>query len=233
MKSYCNIRLIHLPLLLLALLVSSCSHASRDSSKTKPWSVKKGRGYPIIVIDAGHGGHDQGTQSQMYKYQEKHLTLATAMMVKDHLENLGYKVVMTRRRDIFIPLENRAKAANKPRNTLFVSIHFNAAANRKAEGVEVFFYQENDSGDKERSKASKRLANSVLNDIIKSTHAPSRGIKKGNFHVIRKTTIPSILVEGGFLTNKNEMIKLKDPKYLNRIAWGVAKGIENYLQNEA
>ncbi|MFT5319361.1 MAG: N-acetylmuramoyl-L-alanine amidase, partial [Chlamydiales bacterium] len=171
--------------------------------------------------------------SQMYKYQEKHLTLATAMMVKDHLENLGYRVIMTRRRDVFIPLENRAKIANKPRNTLFVSIHYNAAANRKAEGVEVFFYQPNSSGDQERSKASKKLASAVLKDIIKSTHAPSRGIKSGNFHVIRNTNIPSILVEGGFLTNKNEMIKLKDPKYLNRIAWGVAKGIENYLESEA
>ena len=192
--------------------------------------MSRGKGSPIIIIDAGHGGHDQGTQSQMYKYQEKHLTLATAMMVRDHLENHGFRVVMTRRRDIFIPLENRSKTANKPRHTLFVSIHFNAAANRKAEGVEIFFYQPNSSGDQERAKASKHLAEAVLKNIIKSTHAPSRGVKKGNFHVIRKTTIPSILVEGGFLTNKDEMLKLKDPKYLNRIAWGVAKGIENFLK---
>lgn len=181
-----------------------------------------------IVVDPGHGGHDIGTQSiSKPRYQEKSLNLVTAKFVRDYLEQLGYQVVMTREEDKFISLERRAKMANERNPTLFVSIHYNSAPSAEAQGVEVFFYQSKDK--KERVLKSKQLAQAVLKNVLAQTKAKSRGVKHGNFLVIRETNMPAILVEGGFVTNESELQKLKDPTYLKRLAWGVVRGIEEYL----
>jgi N-acetylmuramoyl-L-alanine amidase len=74
------------------------------------------------------------------------------------------------------------------------------------------------------------LAQTVLDHVIESTAAKSRGVKHGNFLVIRETEMPAILVEGGFLTNTSEMDRIKDPSYLKKLALGIAKGIQTYLQ---
>lgn len=180
-----------------------------------------------IVIDPGHGGHDIGTQSiSKPRYLEKSLNLVTAKFVKDFLHQLGYQVLMTREDDKFVSLDKRAKLANDHNPVIFVSIHYNSAPSAEAEGVEVFFYQSKE--DKERTIKSKRLAQFVLKNIIGETKAKSRGVKHGNFLVIRQTTMPAILVEGGFVTNEEEMQKLKDPTYLKRLAWGIVRGIEEY-----
>jgi N-acetylmuramoyl-L-alanine amidase len=182
----------------------------------------------VIVIDPGHGGEDLGTNSTSpQKYQEKFLNLTTSMMLKRYLNQMGYKTVMTRTKDIFIPLNKRASIANNQNPTLFVSVHFNSAPSKQAEGVEVYFYRS--ENDKIRSKKSQDLAQQVLDNILVTTQAKSRGVKHGNFAVIRETNMPAILVEGGFLTNETEMQKIKDPAYLKRIAWGIAQGIHSYL----
>ena len=181
-----------------------------------------------IVLDAGHGGHDIGTQSiSKPRYQEKSLNLITAKFVKNFLQQLGYRVVMTREEDKFVSLEKRAKMANELNSTIFVSIHYNSAPIAEAQGVEVFFYQSKE--DKYRAMQSKRLAQAVLKNIVAETQAKSRGVKHGNFLVIRQTTMPAILVEGGFVTNEAELENLKDPVYLKRLAWGIVRGIEEYL----
>jgi len=181
-----------------------------------------------IIIDPGHGGHDIGTQSiSKPRYQEKSLNLVTAKFVRDFLQQLGYQVTMTREEDKFISLEKRAKIVNEQQPTIFVSIHYNSAPIAEAQGIEVFFYQFKD--DKECVIKSKRLAYAVLKNIVAETRANSRGVKHGNFLVIRETTVPAILVEGGFVTNEEEMQKLKDPVYLKRLAWGIVCGIEEYM----
>lgn len=181
-----------------------------------------------IVLDPGHGGHDIGTQSiSKPRYQEKSLNLVTAKFVRDFLQQLGYQVLMTREEDKFVSLDKRAKIANERNPTLFVSIHYNSAPSAEAQGIEVFFYQSKDN--KERSLKSKRLAQAVLKNILAETEAKSRGVKQGNFLVIRQTTMPAILVEGGFVTNEAELQNLKDPTYLKRLAWGIVRGIEEYL----
>jgi N-acetylmuramoyl-L-alanine amidase len=181
-----------------------------------------------IVIDPGHGGHDIGTQSiSKPRYQEKSLNLVTAKFVRDFLQQLGYQVVMTREEDKFVSLEKRTMIANQHKPTLFVSIHYNSAPLAEAQGIEVFFYQSKEK--KQRTLKSKRLAQIVLKNIITETQAKSRGIKQGSFVVIRQTTMPAILVEGGFVTNEAELQNLKDPTYLKRLAWGIVRGIEEYL----
>lgn len=181
-----------------------------------------------IMIDPGHGGHDFGTQSiSKPRYLEKSLNLTTAKFIRDYLQQLGYKVFMTREDDKFVSLENRVKHANSVKPSLFVSVHYNSAPIAAAKGIEVFFYQPKDK--KERTHKSKRLAQTVLKSLLAETKAKSRGVKAGNFQVIRQTKMPAILVEGGFVTNEAELQKLKDPAYLKRLAWGIVRGIEDYL----
>lgn len=196
--------------------------------KPAPVIVPK-RPSPLIMIDPGHGGEDQGTHS-LFKptYQEKSLTLATALLLKDYLKKLGYQVKMTRTEDVFIALSDRAKMANEANAVCFVSVHYNSAPSTDAHGIEIFYYEsETNTG---RTSASKILAKKVLDEIIPLSQARSRGVKAGNFAVIRETKMPAILVEGGFLTNQKELDKIKDPQYLKTLAWGIARGIDGYLK---
>ena len=186
----------------------------------------------LIMIDPGHGGHDVGTQSiSKPRYQEKSLNLVTAKFIRDFLQQMGYQVMMTREEDCFVSLEKRAQIANQRDPTIFVSVHYNSAPSSEAQGIEVFFYQSKEKKEKERLFKSKKLAQSVLKHLLAETGAKSRGVKHGNFHVIRQTTMPAILVEGGFVTNEEELQNLKDPVYLKRLAWGIVTGIEEYLSH--
>ena len=183
----------------------------------------------IIVIDPGHGGEDYGTKSILKPcVYEKTLTLRTAKLVYNFLLKKGYEVRLTRNKDIFIPLLERVRLANNCKAKLFVSIHYNAASNKQASGIEVFYYK--DVRDKIRTFRSERLAKNILTKMIIATKAPSRGVKRGNFAVIRETTMPAVLVEAGFLTNRAEAIRLKDPNYLKFLAFSIALGIEEYLK---
>ena len=180
---------------------------------------------PLIILDAGHGGADEG--AKVNTFIEKQLTLMTTVMIKKHLEEMSYRVIMTRNKDIYLPLQRRVSIANKTKGSLFVSVHFNSSPSLEAKGIEIFYF---DSKELWRTRASKRLANCILCRIIDQTDAVSRGIKQGNFHVIRETDMPAVLVEGGFITNKEERGHLRDKAYLDRLAVGVAQGIDKYMK---
>lgn len=185
---------------------------------------------PLIIIDPGHGGEDQGTLSIIKPaYQEKFLTLATANLLREYLQKLGYRTKMTRTSDIFIALSDRAKIANEADAAYFVSVHYNSAPSKEAHGIEVFYYRSDT--DLERTNASKAFATEVLGQVLTMSKAKSRGVKAGNFAVIRETKMPAILIEGGFLTNADELEKIKDPQYLKVIAWGIAQGIDRHIKN--
>jgi N-acetylmuramoyl-L-alanine amidase len=199
-----------------------------DKRTDLPNVLFKERANTLIMIDPGHGGKDLGTfTSKQIKYREKTLNLTTARMLNTYLKQMGYSTVMTRSDDVFVSLDKRAEIANAKKPKLFVSIHYNSAPNEDAEGIEVFFFQS--IADKERSAASKKLAQCVLKEVLVNTEAKSRGVKHGNLRVIRKTNMPAILIEGGFLTNQDELKNIKDTSYQKRIAWGIAQGIQNYL----
>lgn len=201
-------------------LIFSLIFVKVDFAQAVDFSMK-----PLIILDAGHGGNDEGTCVQML--QEKRITLMCALMVRNYLDEMGYRVIMTRTRDVYLTLPARVSIANKNRAACFVSIHFNAASNINAKGVEVFYC---DNRDPKRTRSSQRLANNVLYNVIDETSAKSRGVKKGNHHVTRETQMPAILVEGGFLTNKEERLLLKDSAYINKIAHGIAYGIDQFMK---
>lgn len=183
----------------------------------------------LIVIDPGHGGDDFGTHSTGKKQiHEKHLNLTTARFLKEYLDKMGFSTIMTRNEDVFIALDKRAEFANARRPSLFVSVHYNSAPSKEAEGVEVYYYREEDN--KARTHASSKLGKFVLDKVLFTTEAKSRGVKHGNFAVIRETTMPAILVEAGFLTNDSEMQRIKSPAYMKLVALGIAQGIRDYLE---
>ncbi len=198
----------------------------------KLWGAAETAAHPIvIVIDPGHGGKDLGTHSKQPRYREKELTLTTAKLVANVLQKLGYRVLFTRTTDLFVGLDERAIFANKESADLFVSIHFNSAPNKQAHGIEVYFY-DIPSDDPERPKSSKKLAQATMDGIVHLTQAASRGVRHGNFAVIRETKMPAILVECGFLTNEEEMAKLLSKEYLKQLARGIAQGVHTYCKND-
>lgn len=185
----------------------------------------------VVMLDAGHGGEDFGTHSLGKPvYHEKYLNLSTTMMVKSYLQQFGYEVILTRHDDTFIPLDERALFANEQKPKIFISIHFNSAPSTDAEGIEVFYYRNDEN--KIRMTQSKSLAQSILDKTLQNTQAKSRGVKHGNYAVIRETTMPAALIEGGFLTNENEMEKIKNANYLKSLALGIAQGIQDYFGKE-
>ena len=212
----------------LFVLVTSCGAGKRPGTNSYipgRCSTVSGTMKPVVILDAGHGGTDEG--AKVRSFQEKKVTLLTTLLAKKHLEELGYRVILTRNRDSYVSLPKRVSIANKANASLFVSIHFNASKSTDAQGIEVFYYN---SDEMWRSRASQRLASCILYRVIDQTDGTSRGVKHGNFHVIRETGMPAVLVEGGFITHQGERNKLKDRAYLDRIAVGIAQGVDKYLK---
>ncbi|NGX30584.1 MAG: N-acetylmuramoyl-L-alanine amidase AmiC [Candidatus Anoxychlamydiales bacterium] len=183
---------------------------------------------PVIVLDAGHGGRDEGAKIRYPYLEEKKLTLTATLFAKKYLEQLGYKVVLTRAKDYFIPLKKRADVANTAKAELFVSIHFNSCPNKIAHGIEIYYH--NSLENKAKSKNSQNLASCVLQDVINKTNARSRGVRRGKFCVIRETKMPAILIEAGFITNPQERDNIRKTAYLEKISLGIAQGIESFIK---
>ena len=207
-------------------LVTSCAHhvqCNENKTSHKKGIAPQALNKQLIVLDPGHGGSDKGATLQ--KIQEKNLSLKTAVLVKRYLNEKGYRVVLTRSRDIFLPLSKRTHIANRTKSALFVSIHYNAFKSSQVEGIEVYYYNK---GPKWRQSRSKKLAQCVLDGMIMVTQAKNRGIKPGNFYVIRETQMPAILIEGGFITHPQEHVHLSNQKYIETLAHSIADGIETY-----
>ena len=182
---------------------------------------------PLIYLDPGHGGLDLGALIKSPYIEEKKICLTTAHLTKRYLEQMGYRVSMTRSRDFFVPLEKRVNLANKARAGIYVCIHYNSCPNDSADGIEVYYTDEKNK----RSLGSKKLASSVLTNTVSRTSAKSRGVKRANFFVTRQTKMPSILIEAGFLTNSEERAKIKQRDYIDKIAKGIAEGIDKFIKN--
>lgn len=206
-------------------------HLIQPKPGTKQCQSKPAEGDTLshIILDPGHGAEDEGAKSQTKPfYSEKNFNLVTARFVQQQLKQKGFTPILTRDKDLFVSLADRALIPQLCNRDIFVSIHFNSAPSSLAEGVEVFYYR--DENHPARTQTSKALAEAVLKRIIKETGAKSRGVKHGNYYVIRETDVPAILIEGGFLTHPEELAKIKDPAYLKKLAWGITQGIEDYLQ---
>jgi N-acetylmuramoyl-L-alanine amidase len=214
-------------LLLVLFLLTGCYQSKRvsytDVILKKEIQVK--HTMPIIVLDPGHGNFDLGTHNEFC--EEKTLALSTALYVKTELVKMGYRVVMTRARDDYVPLKKRAQIANDTKSQVLVSVHYNAAHNTAAHGIEVFYPK---TAKQWKLKRSKMLAQSILRKMLSNTGAFSRGVKAGNFCVIRETNMPAVLVECGFITNAEECKKMIDPAYQKVLARSIAEGLDEYFQ---
>lgn len=178
---------------------------------------------PVIFVDAGHGGEDAGCSGG--GVEEKTVNLEIAERVRNHLEDFGYQVVMARDSDIYISKEDRVKHANELSADLYVSIHQNAAEEGDGiNGMEVWY----DGSDETRE--NKRLAQLIRQQTAKSTEAAERELRgNADFHVTGSTMMPACLAETGFLSDSDERSRLVTPEYQEKIASGIAQGIEYYF----
>ena len=214
--------------LILALLLPLGVFSSETIAFSKRHSARPSvpqHAKPLVILDAGHGGSDEG--AKVHSLLEKKITLNTVILLKKHLDEMGYRVILTRSRDVFIPLNRRVSIANKTKAVIFVSVHFNASQSQDAKGIEIFYCGGQGSW---RAQASRLLATSILSHLVRETQAECRGVKAANFHVIRETDMPAVLVEGGFMTNSEERALLRDKIYLDKIAKGIATGVDRYIK---
>ncbi len=171
-------------------------------------------GQRTIVIDAGHGGHDRGGVPYQ-RIGEKGMTLDVSQRLRRILQAQGYRVIMTRDSDVFVPLGTRVAIANRYRGATFVSVHFNSSRRAGANGVETYYYR----GD------SASLAASIHRNVVAGAPTENRGIRRRGFYVLRRTAIPSVLVECGFLTNPQEGRLAQSASYRQQLAERIARGI--------
>jgi N-acetylmuramoyl-L-alanine amidase len=199
-------RLFASSLLIVFLGTLSTAHARR-ASKDSGSSI-------TVVIDAGHGGHDRGGIPGQ-RISEKEMTLDVAQRLKKALEASGYRVVMTRDSDAFVPLGTRVAIANSYANAIFVSIHFNSAKRSGAGGIETYFY----------NRESLPLASAIHYFVAGGAPSSNRNVRRRGYFVLRKATVPAVLVECGFLTNPTEAALAQTDSYRQKLAEEIAAGV--------
>lgn len=184
------------------------------SSPTKPGVRKTSTTFTCVVLDAGHGGHDSGARSRR-GLLEKDLTLDVVRRLAPKLRAAGFRTVLTRNSDVFIPLDRRVDISEKERSAVFLSVHFNDTSRRKVSGMESYYF----------SEESRRFSQRLVNTLAKVTGAPDRGSRVARFRVLRNNINPAVLVECGYLSNRAESTLLADPRYREKIASALAEAI--------
>lgn len=183
----------------------------------------------VIAIDPGHGGSDPGAIGPN-KTQEKTITLAVAQKVKTLLERAGAKVLMTRQTDVDVygpnasaadELQARTRVANSNKADAFVSIHINAFSNPSVGGVATYYYK--------RSSYSAMLARNIQDNLARGSGIQDRGVTAAGFYVLKRTEMPAVLTELGFISNPNEEKMLNMPQNQQQMAQSIVQGLENFF----
>jgi len=198
--------------------ISSAAPPTTSPSRPLPQAP---RGQIVVVIDPGHGGGDPGAVG-IGGLREKDVVIHISRRIAEILQQQGIQVVMTRQDDIELDLEPRVQITTRANANVFVSIHANAISLSRPDvnGLETYYYTGQSLG----------LAQTVHNRMLSSLPMRDRGVKRARFYVIRQTSIPSILVEVGFVTGQDDAPRLADPRYREQIAEAIARGILEYLQ---
>lgn len=210
-----------------------------------------------IVVDAGHGGHDPGTSH--HGLREKDLALDIAKRFRSELSARGFSTVMTRDDDQFIPLSQRATIANRIPADLFVSLHINANRNHRVSGIEVYYPRESviantapfppgiepsdvalptttikqilwDLVLARSRRHSLQMAHQVCRSMRRHLHTRCRGVRGARFVVLREARMPAVLVEVGYVSNRQEATRLASGSYRQMIAQAVAEGVIAYIR---
>jgi N-acetylmuramoyl-L-alanine amidase len=170
--------------------------------------------FTTVVIDAGHGGKDDGTRSR-WGGKEKNNTLDVALRLEPKIRAAGFKTVMTRKTDTFIELNERAAISNRQENAVFVSIHFNDSRKSAIAGTEVYY----------KSPVSLPLAELIFNKVRALPGASGRFVKTANFRVLKLNEYPAVLVECGYLSNRREGALCATPAHHERLAEAIAAAL--------
>ncbi|MBN2753506.1 MAG: N-acetylmuramoyl-L-alanine amidase [Candidatus Goldbacteria bacterium] len=221
----------------------------------KKTGKKKKDGPFVIIIDPGHGGNDPGAIGPTGLY-EKDVVLDVGLKLREQLKkNKDLKILMTREKDVFIPLKDRAEFANKNKADLFISIHCNAARNRGVQGTRSYIYSRTASS-REAAEAAKfensrggsfdmllsdlkkgafeylsiESAGYIQSSLVKKLKLKWLPTERAPFYVLAKTGMPSVLVECAFISNKEEEKKLADAQFRASIAAGIYTGVLDYLE---
>ena len=186
-----------------------------------------------VVVDPGHNyGGDEGAVGYIngVAYYERDLNMKVSLYLKEYLESYGYEVVLTRQPadrdkiDWRSSLAKRVKIANSEKADVFISVHHNSFENDSAYGTEVYYY--NDKNNIAKRDKSRTLATDTVNNICRSIGFNNRGVKTAGFTVIEGTNMPGILVEGGFMSNTNELKSLVNDSIQRKIAKGIADAVK-------
>ena len=198
---------------------------------------------PVVVLDPGHGGQDSGAMCGTI--MEKDLTLDVAQRVERQLHEARLATMMTRGGDNYVSLADRAAMTNRLRDCVLVSIHFNEGNKPVSSGIETYYAEhQNASGpllvswlpflqpasSESSTLESQSLAGFIQDALVTHTHALNRGTKTQQFFVLANVRHPAVLVEGGFISNKDDIGKLADPEYREQIAAAISDGILHYRQ---
>ncbi len=207
--------------------------------------------YPIkrIVLDPGHGGTDPGAQNKAAGISEKQLTLSVALKLQKILQQKGFEVLLTRKEDQYLTLSERSEKAIAYKADLFVSLHFNAASNTTASGIETYAFtpcgqastgRSHPQADDFKSYPGNQydipnacLAFCIQTALQRSLHANDRGVKRARFAVLKEMHCPAVLIEAGFISNPKEAQSFKKEAYQEKLAQAITTGILSYTSSLA
>lgn len=205
----------------------------------RPWYIKNSAKFETVTIDAGHGGHDGGARGK--HGLEKDYALDLALRLSKAVKKLGVKTHLVRDDDTFVTLPDRVKIANQVDSSIFVSIHFNHGGNGTASGIETYALAPQGTGStndgtvsaskfsgNQRDGENIALATAVHANVMAKIDVEDRGIRRARFNVLRGINKPSILFEGGFVTNFEESKRIDTELYREKVAQSIAGGIMNF-----
>ena len=225
-----------------SILISAMDVTKIIEPVMRPSLIKNAAPIRTVILDAGHGGHDSGAKGS--RGIEKEAALDVVLRAKRLLEQSGYTVHLTRSRDVFIPLEDRAAFANKFPGAIFVSVHFNKSSSGGASGIETFALaprgvlsmdEENFSySDLKQYRGHARdpeniaLATALHSSMLRQMRLFDRGIKRARFVVIRDIAIPGVLLEGGFMNHPVDGRLIASSQYRDAFARAILEGVSRY-----
>ena len=202
---------------------------------TEDHTQKKANGKQLIIIDPGHGGRDGGKVG-INQVLEKNVNLQISMYLADELKANGYEVILTRQTDAGLYKESdtnkktadlnaRCDLINREKPLCFIGIHQNSYTGEGAKGAQVFYYAQSEDG--------RALAKSIQESLIANADPDNHRVEKGNgdYYMLLHTDCLGVMVECGFLSNREEAAKLAEAGYQKKVAKAICTGIRNYFKN--
>ena len=196
-----------------------------------------------IVIDPGHGGIDGGTGDKE-GLLEKDINLDISLKLRRELEEEGFRVIMTRDKDISLEefsdinssryrrdLNARKTIINENNPLMFISIHVNSSKKSTARGVKVYYYPTSTEGKRLAESICKSVDINVYQNFLRDNSMKAEVIPE-NYYVLRESESTGVLVETGFITNLEDKKLLTDEEYQKKVAFAIKEGIKEYRENE-